>query len=300
MKEKSSDTLKLILKITISLIIIFFIVEYIKSNIATLKDFKFHINYYYLTASFTIVLFYIFNQFLLWHYITKQNGCNLGFCKSISSRAYSEFGKYIPGKVFGYAMLFYIYSKENKSKALLSFSIFFELLASTLAAALIFLLSVFITDISEFRHYRFVALILLLCFFIIIHPGILNYFSRLFFKIMKREPIKMNISYYQLLKIILLYSLNFFIFGFAFVLFTKSIYSVSFSDYMFITGATVGAGIIGLFAFFVPAGLGVREGVMVFMLSFLMPPAMAGIIALSSRIWLTFAEVFLFGIIYII
>jgi len=69
---------------------------------------------------------------------------------------------------------------------------------------------------------------------------------------------------------------------------------------MFITGATVGAGIIGLFAFFVPAGLGVREGVMVFMLSFLMPPAMAGIIALSSRIWLTFAEVFLFGIIYII
>jgi hypothetical protein len=88
------------------------------------------------------------------------------------------------------------------------------------------------------------------------------------------------------------------VFGVAFVLFINSIYLISFSNYLFITGTTAGAGLMGLFALFVPAGLGVREGILVFTLSMIIPPAFAGIIALTSRIWLTFGEVFLFGLVY--
>jgi len=298
MLKINKDRILLIFRTAISLIIIFFIAKYIKSNANALKDIKFQINYCYLIISFIILLLYIFNQFLLWHYITKQNGCNLVFSKSIISRAYSEFGKYIPGKVFGYAMLFYIYSKENQSKLLLTFSMFFELLASVLAAALIFLFSIFFTDIHEFQKYRLVSLILLVVFFIVIHPKILNYFSAIFFRITKREPVNLSLSYLQIIKLISLYVVNFMLFGVAFVLFIKSIYSIPFSNYLFITGTTAAAGLIGLFAIFVPAGLGVREGVLVFTLSFVMPPALAGIIALTSRLWLTFTEIFLFGLIY--
>ena len=102
----------------------------------------------------------------------------------------------------------------------------------------------------------------------------------------------------QLLKVIFFYGLNFIIFGIAFLIFINSIYPVAVSNYLFITGTTGGAGLIGLFAIFVPAGLGVREGVMVFTLSFIIPPAIAAVIALTSRLWMTVGEVFLFGLIY--
>jgi hypothetical protein len=181
---------------------------------------------------------------------------------------------------------------------LVAFCMFFELLASVLAASLIFLFSLFFTEIQDFQKYRIIALFLLLVFFILIHPRILNYFIAIFLKIAKREPVKLNMTYYQLLKIISLYVANFMVFGIGFVLFINSIYPISFSNYLFITGTTAGAGLIGLFAIFVPAGLGVREGVMVFTLSLIIPPTFACIIALTSRIWLTLGEVFLFGLIF--
>jgi uncharacterized membrane protein YbhN (UPF0104 family) len=298
MIQKNKDRILKLVKTIISVTIVFFIIRYIKANSNTLKNFEFHINYVYLTISFIILLIFILNQFFLWYYITKLNRCNIEFSKSITARAYSELGKYIPGKVFGYAMLLYAYSKANQSKMLVSFGMFFELLASTLATSLIFILSVFFTDVLVFEKYRIVALVLLVLFFILIQPKILNFFSVWFLKIAKREPVKINVTYLQLIKIILLYVINFMIFGVAFVFFIKSIYNISFYNYLYITGTTAVAGLIGLFAIFVPAGLGVREGILVFTLSYIIPPALTGIIALASRLWMTFAEILLFGLIF--
>lgn len=284
-----------IIKLTTALIIVFFIVKYIKSNADALKDFQFEINFYFLILSFFILLLYLFNQFILWFYITKKNKCNLAFSTTIFLRSYSEFGKYVPGKVFGYAILFHEYSKGNKSKVQLSFSMFLELLASVLSAALLFIISLFLTDIQEFKIYRFTALALLILFFILINPCIINYFTSWIFKITSREPVMLDISYLDLIKMILFYAMNFMIFGFSFMLFIKSFYDVSFSDYPFITGTTAAAGLIGLLAVFVPAGLGVREGIVVFALKFIIPPYFAGIISLTSRIWIIFGELFLYN-----
>jgi glycosyltransferase 2 family protein len=289
----------LLIKTLISITIIFFIVRYLKINVHSLDNYTIRFNYFFLAISFLLLLAYLINQSFLWYYITIKNECNIDLRTSIISRVYSEFGKYIPGKVFGYAMLLYAYSKANQSKMLVAFCMFLELLASVLATSLIFLFSVFFTNVPTFEKYRVIALVFLVLFFLLIHPKILNYFSVFFFKIAKREPVQLSLSYIQLLKIIFLYVANFLIFGVAFVIFINSIYPVSFSDYLYITGTTAGAGLIGLFAIFVPAGLGVREGVMLFTLSIIIPSAFAGIIALTSRIWLTLGEVFLFGLVYV-
>jgi hypothetical protein len=285
-------------KIVLAITLVYFILKYIKTNIDELSSLDFHINYIFLLLSFLILLFYILNQSFLWFYITFQNKCSIDFQTSIKYRLYSEFGKYVPGKVFGYAMILYGYSKANQPKTLVAFCMFYELLASVLAASLIFLLSVFFTEVPVFDKYRIVAVIFLVLFFIVIHPKILNYFLCVILKIAKREPLELTVSYMQILKIIFLYVMNFMVFGIAFIIFINSIYPVLFSNYLFITGTTAGAGLIGLFAIFVPAGLGVREGVMVFTLSMIIPPAFAGIIALTSRIWMTLAELFLFMLVF--
>ena len=299
MQRDNKNRILKLSKSIISIAIIFFIIKYVKSNIDALQNFKFQINYLYLSVSFFILSAFILNQSFLWYYLTFQNNCNINLPTSIITRIYSEFGKYVPGKIVGYAMLFFKYSNEGKSKMLVSFCMFFELLSTILAATLIFLFSIILTERHEFQIYKILIITLLLAFFILIHPKILNYFIAIFLKILKQEEVKLNISYFQLLKIISLYVANFMIFGISFFLFINSIYDVSFSYFLFLTGTTAAAGLIGLFAIFVPAGLGVREGVMVFTLSFIIPPAFAGIIALTSRIWLTLGEIFIFGLIFI-
>jgi glycosyltransferase 2 family protein len=299
MIQKNKDRLLKLIKSIISIIIILFIVRYIKANFSVLINLEYHINYFFLIISFIILSIFLFNQFILWYYITKQNGCNLSFSKSIISRAYSEFGKYVPGKIVGYAMLFYIYSKAKKSKILVSYSMFFELLASVLAALLIFLFSLFFTNIQALQNYRIAALILLLVFFVLIHPKILNYFVAICLKIAKREPLEISFSYYQLLRIVLLYVVNFMVLGVGFVLLVNSIYPLSISNILYVTGSTAMAGLIGLFAIFVPAGLGVREGILTLALKVIMPLTFAGVISLASRVWLVLGEILLFFLIFI-
>lgn len=287
------------LKLLVSLIIIFFIVRYIEKDSSVLNNIKIHLNYWVLIFSFFILLLFILNQSFLWYYITVQNKCNIDLQSSIKYRVYSEFGKYVPGKILGYAMLLFAYTKLNQSKVRVSFCMVFELLANILASILVFLFSMFFTDVHDLQKYRLIAIVLLSLFFILIHPKILNYFTAVMFTLFKKEQFKLDISYFKLLKIISLYLGNIMFFGVSFFLFVNSIFTISISYLFFLTGTIAAAGLIGLFAVFVPAGLGVREGILTLALQEIMPLTFAGIISLASRLWLTIGELLLFCMVFI-
>jgi uncharacterized membrane protein YbhN (UPF0104 family) len=57
---------------------------------------------------------------------------------------------------------------------------------------------------------------------------------------------------------------------------------------------------LGLIAIFAPSGLGVREGVLVYLLSLMMPPPIAVIISILTRIWMTLIEIGLIGMVYLL
>jgi hypothetical protein len=59
-----------------------------------------------------------------------------------------------------------------------------------------------------------------------------------------------------------------------------------------IVGALCLSGIAGIAVFVVPAGIGVREGVLVWVLAAFTTPAYAALIAVASRAWLTAGDVF--------
>jgi len=56
--------------------------------------------------------------------------------------------------------------------------------------------------------------------------------------------------------------------------------------------------LLGMIAFFAPAGLGVREGSLFFLLSKIMPEAEAAVISISSRVWMMCSELILIAIVY--
>lgn len=287
-----------ILKYTIILLIFFFIFKYLYSNLnsVNLRDIKF--NYIYLCFSVLIYLVHIICNSVIWYFITRQNGCSIGFFETLKIRIYSDFGKYIPGKVFAYGILFYNYDVKGISKKKIGICSFQELVAGTLAAIIIALVSIYFSGIEVLSKYNPIFILFAIVCLIVIYPGILRFFANKFLILFKREPITISSSYLQILLILSLFIINWLIFGIGFYFFINSFYNYSLSGYLFTTGAFAIAGLIGFVAIFAPAGLGVREGVLVFTLSFIFPGAIAAIISLISRIWMTICELIVLSVVY--
>jgi uncharacterized membrane protein YbhN (UPF0104 family) len=88
--------------------------------------------------------------------------------------------------------------------------------------------------------------------------------------------------------------------GIGFYLFVDSVYPVTPSYILFLTGALAISSTLGLVAIFAPSGLGVREGALVYLLSFMMATPVAVIISVLTRIWMTLIEIGLIGMVYLI
>jgi uncharacterized membrane protein YbhN (UPF0104 family) len=84
-----------------------------------------------------------------------------------------------------------------------------------------------------------------------------------------------------------------------FYLFIDSVYPVAPQYILFLTGALAASTMLGLMAIFAPSGLGVREGALVYLLSFVMAAPVAVIISILTRIWMTLIEIGLIGVIYL-
>jgi hypothetical protein len=57
-----------------------------------------------------------------------------------------------------------------------------------------------------------------------------------------------------------------------------------------LVGALCASGIVAALVFFVPAGIGVREGALAWLLSFALPDPVAVLIALATRLWVSVAD----------
>lgn len=81
---------------------------------------------------------------------------------------------------------------------------------------------------------------------------------------------------------VLIYVANWMIFGLAFLVFINAMFDVGLRYVIYLAGSFSFASLIGMLSVFVPSGLGVREGILIFMLSQIMPVEVAIIISVSA------------------
>jgi uncharacterized membrane protein YbhN (UPF0104 family) len=80
------------------------------------------------------------------------------------------------------------------------------------------------------------------------------------------------------------------VFGLAFWLAARALYSIPAADLARYTGAFAAAWVVGFVIVFVPGGIGVREGVLVFLLRGRLGEAEAVVLATASRIAFTLVD----------
>ena len=86
------------------------------------------------------------------------------------------------------------------------------------------------------------------------------------------------------------YAATWLLLALAFLIFVGSFVPEAWQHARLVGGTVAASYLVGYIAFFLPAGLGAREGAMIIFLSPVMPPAAAVTISVASRLWFTAAE----------
>lgn len=275
--------------------VLFFLGRYIYANFEDLRKMELSLHGGMLALSVFIFVVYKVNLWLLWHRITIKNLGAIGYEKSFVSWFYSLLGKYIPGKVFFLGARLYYYHLEGVSKKNISFCFILENLCTLLGAAFLFVFSLVFIDNPLLAQYRPYVIALLLLFFIGVHPAVMTFFINLPLRVLKKKPVVLPIRYRDILQLVLMFIVNWLIVGAGFYVLVYAIYPIELEYIFYVSGAFGLAVIIGILSLFAPSGIGVREGVMIFALSLIMPESTAVLVSIVSRLWMTFTELLLIG-----
>lgn len=294
------NTIK-ILQWAIVLAIFVFLGGIVRGHWKDLREAHFVIRFYPFIGSILIFSFSYFIQVWAWYLITLKLGIALSIRETLESWFYSQLGKYLPGKVWLLLGRFYLYESKGKSKKLISTALYFEMVTMVLAGGIIFLFSLFLfEEASLFFQGTQIGwgIFLLLMAFLFIHPRILQKAMNWVLIQFKREGITLSITYLDILWILSVCVLSWLIGGVGFYLFVDSIYPISPQYFLFLTGGLAISSTLGLIAVFTPAGLGVREGTLVYLLTYIVPAPIAVILSIATRLWMTLVEIGLIGVAY--
>lgn len=281
--------LKQSLKFLIVLVILFFFIRYIYFNWTSLSQYQWKFDYKLLAGSLILVVANFIFLIQIWRRMISRMGYFLKFTKAFKIFFYSSMGKYVPGKVWSVMGMVYMAEKEGiPVQVSLTSAILNQ--ALNMIGGLLFVGIVTGTKfLGNLPKILYLPIVLLLILFI--YPPWMEIALNFCLRLVKREPIKINLSFKDNLVFTFLFMLSWGIYGIAFNIFIISLTPYSWNLLLFTASAFIFSYIIGFLSIFVPGGLGVREGILVFWLSSYFPLPVATLISLLSRLWMTAAEI---------
>jgi uncharacterized membrane protein YbhN (UPF0104 family) len=248
-------------------------------------------NYYYLIPSILLLWLGFLISPLSWKSVLSRQGIHISYRKALVSEGISIFTKYIPGKVL-------IILGRAGFVSLDGHALKHTSLASLKTQFISFWVGLVLGCIPLFFIQDSIYLILLAtisCLLIIIflhNKFVHNLFSRILGKILKKEVEVPLLKFSESLVAVVMYACMWIFWGSAFYLLASSI-SVELSPVMillFPLSATV-----GMMAIIIPGGLGVREGIITFVLHKTgIPLEVATGLSVLSRLWYLSGEAFVF------
>ena len=301
-EEKKSNQKKLMkfVKYAFIVLVIVFLARYFYNNMDSYKNLDVEINWLVFAGAVLFYFLYKITLASLWHYLTWLNHASIGYFKAITAYLYSILGKYIPGKVFMLLARIPAYEEGGAPIRKVTICFFLENICTLLGAAFLFLISLLFFPNDILGNFQWATIALVVVFFIGINPKIINFFLRFVERLTKKKDLVIPITYGQMIKVVLLFIVNWIIVGIGFYMLIYSIYPIPFSEMLYASGIFGLSCIIGILAVFAPSGLGVREGILVLGLSLIMPEEYAVIISIVSRLWMTVSELALIGIAFVV
>lgn len=286
-------------------LIFFFLIRNLSGNWEVVSEdlSRFHVWWLVPTTIFLCLAFLMLVE--TWRLVLKGTGASLSFSAACKVYFGSNMGKYLPGKIWQILGMVYLAEKRGISRVR-SFtssvvSQFFGVF-SGLLVGMAFLVPAGRTTFlgSAIWFWAVLVLFVIICGVFLSQPALLQRVMNRLLLLLHKEPVEFRFDSSGLLLYILLYGVSWILFGVAFFFFSMGAVN---PEIDFLWPATAGfsiATVCGFLAIIVPGGLGVREGILVLLLSGFLPSHLATLLALSYRLWFTVVEVILFGASFLI
>jgi len=279
--------------------IIGFVGNYIWNNLADFNYSNITINYIYFSISlFSLLLLFCFQGFIWSRVLNSNSQLRIPLSSHIRIFVYSQFGKYVPGKIMSYAILINLYQKMGYSKKEIVIASYYDLISGLLATVLFLFTSLLLFKPSFWNlYYDYILYLMIISLLAGANPKILNIILSKVLTLLKREQFTISLRYKDLMIFVLLYTANLFIWGIAFFLLVRSLMPIALSNYFYLSFSFALSAFLGFISIVAPAGIGVREGTLIALLKTILSANIASVISIVSRIWMIVAEILLFLIV---
>jgi len=271
-------------------VIAFFLGRALYGNWEEVRTYQWSFDYPLLALSLGVMLASLSLYAWQWKFSLQKLGAAIGFLKVWRIYFVANLGRYIPGKVWQFMGWFYLLEREGVSpvQTLTGMAINQVLQNMTgLALAFVVLAGPRAAELSE-RLLPFLVLIPL--GLIVVQPPVLEKLLNGALHLFKRESVTIELTAWDLARFAVLHLFIWLCYGLAFYLFIRALYPVPLERLPALAGVFAGAWVLGFLSFLAPGGLGVREGILIYLLGFYLPSHVAIVVALLSRLWATAAE----------
>jgi len=274
-------------------IVLLFVARYVYSHWQEVKVYQWSVNPVALILSLISLLAAFFYAAWTWMVALRFIGVRLKYRQAFQIYVVPHLGKYLPGKAWAVAgMAFLAYREGIPASTAAGMAILNQGVAIA-GGITVGLVGIIIYGIQlPWQLPLWMVFSGLFGLLWLIHPKILGVTANVMGRILHREEIKFSLRWYYAYIMLALKMVSWTLFGFAFYLFVYALTGII--KHLLVTvSAFPLACCIGILALFVPAGIGVREAVLMTTLINVGVNEGAAIgISLASRIWYTAVELF--------
>ncbi len=246
-----------------------------------------------LTASLVLLLIVFAYLVALWgRMVASLGGPALRLGVAIRVFFLANLGRYIPGKVWQLAGLAYLAGKSGVSFPVASSSAVLSQIYSLGAAAVVAALGLLLAGSAMLPAgaVPFAVALAAVVIAMTTVPPVLRLLLRLIFRLGRRGEVAPDVDKWFGPRWLFLYLPGWIGYGLAFLLLCWSFPNLPPVAPLAAIGSFAGAYFLGYAAVFAPAGVGVREGALAFLLAPAMGAAEATVLAVIARVWMTMAE----------
>ena len=209
----------------------------------------------------------------------------------------SQLGRYIPGKIWTFMGRFMVCQNSAVSRPTVSESILYELMMSITGACVVLALTSAISG-GRIGHsvqwLQYLIMAAVACF--LVRP---SFFISMLNSLLKKTTIgqiRSAIRSVDLLKYLCMHIMVWILMGYGFFCLTSSFLHLPATMSVYFPALFCLAWLGGFFSILTPGGLGVREGILTYLLAQFVSAPDALVIALFSRLWITAAEIVSMGL----
>lgn len=276
-----------LIKFLLLILVLYFIFDNISTNFDKIRDFKFNPDYHFFIPA--LLLWLVTNLYPVWAWqkLIVMLGAKLPLLKAMRIWFIANTGRYLPGNIWVYAGLVAMAEKAGVSKRISLQGMIYSQAASNLIG-LGFVIALFYKIINP--------VILCLVLFVgvlFIIPPFFSFIINFFLKILNKSPLENRLEFQQLAFYFFLQLVNWLLISFTFFLFLRSFTDLSIFVNPEILIMMPACWTVAFLTLIAPGGLGVREVLLIKLLTPIIGPAPAIVLPWVHRLFQTGIELLL-------